>query len=146
MRIRPCLLADAPAVAGLATELGYPTDAAQARVRLEWLLGRGEDAVLVAEEENGGAVVGWVHVREARSLESEPVAEIAGLVVTAARRGQGFGTALVQAGLAWAAERGLPTVRVRSNVVRADTHRWYQAAGFEVIKTQRVFSRPSRRS
>jgi ribosomal protein S18 acetylase RimI-like enzyme len=142
MTVRPCVAADAPAVAGLATELGYPTDAEQARARLAWLLGRGEDAVLVAEAD--GAVVGWIHVREARALESEPLAEIAGLVVTAPRRGRGFGKALVQAGLAWAAERGLATVRVRSNVVRADTHRWYQAAGFEPIKTQRVFSRSSR--
>ena len=140
--VRPCLLADAPAVAELATELGYPTDAAQASGRLEWLLGRGEDAVFVVEED--GAVAGWIHVRETRALESEPMAEIAGLVVTAPRRGRGLGKALVRAGLAWAAGRGLPTVRVRSNVVRAETHRWYQAAGFEAIKTQRVFSRSSR--
>jgi ribosomal protein S18 acetylase RimI-like enzyme len=142
MLVRTCLLADAPAVAGLATELGYPTDGEQARDRLERLLGRAEDAVLVAEE--NGVVVGWIHVREGHALESEPVGEIAGLVVTAARRGRGLGKALVQAGLAWAAGRGLDTVRVRSNVVREETHRWYQAAGFEPIKTQRVFSRSTR--
>jgi GNAT superfamily N-acetyltransferase len=139
MPIRRCRLADAQAVADLATELGYPTDAARAGARLAWLLGRAEDAIFVAEHE--GAVVGWLHACETYSLESGPGVEIAGLVVAAPHRGQGFGKALVQAALAWAAERGFAAMRVRSNVVRQETHRWYQAAGFEIVKTQAVFSR-----
>jgi GNAT superfamily N-acetyltransferase len=141
MPVRPCRLSDAQAVADLATELGYPTGAEQAGSRLAWLLGREEDAVFAAELD--GAVVGWLHAREVRSLESEPCGEIAGLVVAAPHRGRGFGKALVRAALAWAAERGLPTLRVRSNVVRAEAHSWYRAAGFEVLKTQAVFSRSS---
>ena len=139
MPIRRCRPSDAQAVAELATELGYPTDAAQAAARLEVLRGRAEDAIFVTEDE--GVVGGWLHARETRELESEPCSEIAGLVVAAPRRGQGFGKALVEAALAWAADRGLATMRVRSNVVRQDTHRWYQAAGFKVLKTQAVFSR-----
>jgi GNAT superfamily N-acetyltransferase len=127
MTIRRCRLSDAQAVAELATELGYPTDAAQAGARLAHLLGRAEDAIFAAEDE--GVLVGWLHAREMRELESEPCGEIAGLVVAAPRRGQGVGKALVQAALAWAAERGLANMRVRSNVVRQETHRWYQAAG-----------------
>jgi ribosomal protein S18 acetylase RimI-like enzyme len=142
MLIRRCRLSDAPAVAELATELGYPSDAAQAGARLAWLLGRGEDAVFGAEVD--GAVAGWLHAREVRSLESEPFGEIAGLIVAAPRRGQGIGKALLQAAIAWTAERGLPTLRVRSNLVRTETHHWYQAAGFEIVKTQLVLSRPSR--
>ena len=141
MPIRRCRPSDAQAVAELATELGYPTDAAQAATRLAYLLGRAEDAIFAAEDE--GVVVGWLHARETRELESEPCGEIAGLVVAAPRRGQGFGRALVQAALAWAAERGLATMRVRSNVIRQETHRWYQAAGFKILKTQAVFSRPT---
>jgi len=139
MPIRRCRPSDAQAVAELATELGYPTDTAQASARLAWLLGRAEDAIFVAEHE--GAVVGWLHACETHSLESGPAAEIVGLVVAAPRRDQGFGKALVQAALAWAAERGFTAMRVRSNVVRQETHRWYQAAGFEIVKTQAVFSR-----
>jgi ribosomal protein S18 acetylase RimI-like enzyme len=142
MLIRRCLLSDAPAVAELATELGYPSDAAQAGARLAWLLGRDEDAVFAAEVD--GAVAGWLHAREVRLLESEPFGEIAGLIVAAPRREQGIGKALLQAAIAWTAERGLPTLRVRSNILRTETHRWYQAAGFEILKTQLVFSRPSR--
>lgn len=137
LTIRRCRLADAQAVAELAAELEYPTDAVQAATRLACLLGHAEDAIFAAE----GAVVGWLHAREMRELESEPCGEIAALVVAAPRRGQGFGKALVQAALAWAAERGLATMRVRSNVIRQGTHRRYQAAGFKVLNTQAVFSR-----
>jgi ribosomal protein S18 acetylase RimI-like enzyme len=139
MTLRRCRLSDAEAVADLATELGYPTDAAQAGARLAALLGREEDAIFAAEDEDG--VVGWLHARESRLLEAEPFAEIVGLVVAANRRGRGHGKALVRAALAWAAERGLASLRVRSNVTRRETHRWYQAAGFAITKTQAVFSR-----
>jgi ribosomal protein S18 acetylase RimI-like enzyme len=139
MLIRRCRAADARAVAELATELGYPTDSAQAGARLDRLLARTEDAIFAAED--GGVVVGWLHAREMHELESEPCGEIAGLVVAAERRGEGCGKALVQAALAWAAERGLATMRVRSNVVRQAAHRWYQAMGFEIQKTQAVFTR-----
>ena len=154
MLIRPCCLADAPEIAALAGELGYPSDTAQVAARLARLLGQADGAVLVAavdEHQPEGAagaaadagVAGWIHVREMLTPESDAFAEIAGLVVTAARRGQGIGRALVAAALGWAAGRGLPTVRVRSNTVRTETHRWYEAAGFTRTKTQAVFSRPS---
>jgi ribosomal protein S18 acetylase RimI-like enzyme len=140
MKIRSCRLADSAAVAELATELGYPTGAAQAEARLAVLLASQADAVLVAEEDDG-TVVGWLHARETRALESDPGAEIAGLVVAAPRRGRGHGRALVEGALRWAAARGLPTLRVRTNVARQETQRWYRAAGFAAVKTQVVFSR-----
>jgi GNAT superfamily N-acetyltransferase len=141
MQIRHCRASDAEAVAALANELGYSTTAEQARARLAWLLPQGDHGVFAAEED--GRVVGWLHMHAARTLESDPFAELAGLVVTASRRGSGIGKALVEAGLAWAAEQRLATVRVRSNVVRAAAHRFYEARGFRLLKTQAVFSRPS---
>jgi GNAT superfamily N-acetyltransferase len=84
---------------------------------------------------------GWLHVAEIRTLESEPYAEIVGLVVDASRRSSGIGAFLVQAAIAWAAERGLDEIRVRSNVVRQRAHRFYERLGFDVIKTQKVFRR-----
>src|SRR5258708_28930636 len=143
MLVRRCLPSDARAVAALATELGYRSDAAQAGARLAWLLGRDVDAVFAAEVD--GAVAGWLHAREVHLLESEPFGEIAGLIVAAPRRGQGIGKALLQAAIAWTAERGLSTLRGRSNLVRTETHRWYQAAGRAPVNTRRVCSRPARR-
>jgi GNAT superfamily N-acetyltransferase len=142
MLIRPCRLSDAEAAAALSTELGYPTTTEQAHARLEWLLPQGDHALLAAEVD--GRMVGWLHVHAARTLESEPFAELAGLVVAAAHRGAGIGKTLVEAALGWAAEHQLATVRVRSNVVRAAAHRFYEARGFQRLKTQAVFARFSK--
>jgi tRNA (adenine37-N6)-methyltransferase len=138
--IRPARESDASAIAGLAGELGYPSSTEDALARLGLLIGRNEDGTFVAE--SGGAIVGWMHVFGAGRLESDPFAEIAGLVVTAGARGRGIGKALVEAAEKWARERGYRSLRIRSNVIRADAHRFYEGFGYERVKTQAVFSKP----
>ncbi len=129
---------DAAAIARLATELGYPSAPEQAAERLARLANAGGACVLLAECD--GTAAGWLHVAEIHTLESEPYAEIVGLVVDANRRGSGVGAALVRAAMAWAAERALAEMRVRSNLVRERAHRFYERQGFRVLKSQRVFT------
>lgn len=145
MRIRSAHLADAPAIAVLATQLGYPTSAEQAEARLRDVLDRSSGAVLVAEDEEG-ATIGWLHVVGAYRVENDPFAEIAAMVVDETRRSQGIGAALVEAALDWAGRNGFATVRVRSNVVRERTHAFYERLGFRRTKTQVVFARAARSS
>ena len=137
--IRPAALADAADLAALSGQLGYPSTPAQIAARLAALAGAA-DAVQVAEVD--GRVAGWIHVCSHRPLESEPSAEIAGLVVDESRRGRGIGRLLVEAALAWARRQGYAGIRVRSNVVRADAHRFYEGLGFQRVKTQVTFTRP----
>jgi GNAT superfamily N-acetyltransferase len=139
MPIRPATLSDAAAVADLATQLGYPTRPEEAEARLRDVTSRPENAVLVAETD--GAVAGWIHVAGTYTVESEPYAEILGLVVDQARRGGGIGAALVAAADDWAAGHGFRTLRVRSNVVRERTHAFYERLGFARTKSQVVFLR-----
>jgi GNAT superfamily N-acetyltransferase len=141
MAQRPARETDAAAVADLSTQLGYPTRPEEALARLRALAGRSEDAVLVAEEEGTGRVIGWIHVCGVRRVESAPCAEIAGLVVDEAQRGKGTGAALVEAAAAWAREHGYATLRVRSNTVRVRTHAFYERLGFSRTKTQVVLAR-----
>jgi GNAT superfamily N-acetyltransferase len=137
--IRPVRLEDAAAVAGLSAQLGYPADAASVAGRLVHLAGAPEaHAVLVSVDEEE-AVTGWVHVSVERTVESDPYAEIRGLVVDEGCRGRGIGEALVRAGVTWAHGRGLRRVRVRSNVIRERTKAFYLRLGFTVKKTQAVF-------
>jgi N-acetylglutamate synthase-like GNAT family acetyltransferase len=140
MNIRPAHPEDAPAIAGLATQLGYPTRPEEAERRLGDVISRPENAVLVAEAE--GLVIGWIHVAGTHTVETEPFAEIRALVVDEARRGGGLGAELVAAANEWAAGHGFRTLRVRSNVVRERTHRFYERLGFARIKSQVVFARP----
>jgi len=141
MTLRPARPSDAPTIALLATQLGYPTSTEQAEVRLRDVLDRPGGAVLVAEDEDG-AVIGWIHVFEAYRVEAEPFAEIAALVVDETRRGRGTGAALVEAAAEWAGRHGFRNLRVRSNVVRERTHAFYERLGFARLKQQVVFVKP----
>jgi len=137
--VRAARTEDAATVARLATELGYPTAIGQARLRLERLAGESAARVLIAELD--GVAVAWLHVAEVCTVESDPYAEIVGLVVADAQRGSGIGAALVAAAIDWASARRLDAIRVRSNVVRERAHRFYERQGFQASKSQRVFTR-----
>ena len=141
MVLRTARLEDAPAIAVLATQLGYPTSAEQAEARLRDILNRPDGTVLVAEGDDGTAI-GWTHVAGAYRVQNDPFAEIFAMVVDERQRSQGIGAALVEAAVDWAGRHGFGTVRVRSNVVRERTHAFYERLGFTRTKTQVVFVRP----
>jgi GNAT superfamily N-acetyltransferase len=138
LTIRTALLRDAPDLASLSGVLGYPVGNETLARRLANLLGRHEDIVLVAEVAPG-QVVGWLHGAEQELLESGRRCEIVGLVVDAAYRGQGVGRQLVAAVEDWAARRGLEKIVVRSNVVRTESHPFYERLGYVRTKTQHAY-------
>ena len=135
--VRRAATADAARLAELSEILGYPVALSSLAPRLERLLARVEDAVLVAEAESG--VVGWVHGAEQELLESGRRCEILGLVVDPAYRSHGVGRRLVTAVEQWAANRGLEQMTVRSNVARAESHPFYQRLGYIRTKTQHAY-------
>jgi GNAT superfamily N-acetyltransferase len=129
---------DFEALAHLACELGYPSTAPEVRSRLDAVEGDPQHATFVAVE-HGGEVVGWIELAEIRSIAHDPRAEITGLVVDTAHRGAGVGRLLVERGEAWARERGLRAIGVRSNVIRERAHEFYLGLGYAVAKSQKVF-------
>lgn len=132
---------DAGAMATLSDELGYPVSPDVMRRRLTGVGSRPGDLVLVAVEPEG-VMVGWVHVFCAVRLEAEPFAEIGGLIVASAARGNGIGQALLAAAEGWARERGVGMMRVRSNVLRERAHGFYERCGYRSPKSQKVFEKP----
>ena len=128
-------IADVSAVARLATQLGYPSTPAQIERRFRALENAPEAGVMVAEGPDG-AVIGWIHVFATRQLESDPGAEIGGLVVDESARGRGIGSALMESAEAWARERGFEGVSVRSNVIRLEAHEFYKSRGYQILKSQ----------
>jgi GNAT superfamily N-acetyltransferase len=129
---------DAPEIAELATELGYPSSAEEIVRRLLPLLGSAEQLVLVAANGSDRAV-GWLHAAVRHQLLRDPDVQVVGLVVAAAHRGAGVGTRLLAAAERWAAETGAAEVRVRSNVARERAHRFYLREGYILAKTSRLF-------
>jgi GNAT superfamily N-acetyltransferase len=141
MRIRSMTAGDAGEVAALCGQLGYPSTPAQVSHRFGLLAERPESAVFVAEDEDEAMerIAGFVHVQGRLAVESDPRAEIAGLVVDETRRGAGVGRALLDAAERWAADRGYDEVTLHSNVVRERAHRFYQSLGYEMTKSSHVF-------
>jgi GNAT superfamily N-acetyltransferase len=139
-RIRPVGPRDGPALVRLAEALGYPSTAEQIQARLARIAADPEHAVFVAEIP-GGPVAGWVHVFINKLLESDPRAEIGGLVADPAVRRRGIGRALMQEAEAWSRARGLKVVSLRTNIKREDAHRFYESLGYTSAKTQLNYRR-----
>jgi len=138
--IRRAVLTDAFRLAALSETLGYPVASPVFEERLRGVLARPDDVVLVAERA-AGEVLGWVHASVQEPLESDRHCEILGLVVDAAHQGHGVGRRLVEAVEAWACQRTIDRVTVRSNVARAGSHPFYQRLGYRRVKTQHVYGK-----
>ena len=132
-------MSDTAALASLAGELGYPTDAAEMSTRLAALSESRNDAIFVAVL--GLTPVAWIHVALVTLLEAPLHAEIRGLIVTASLRSFGLGAQLVASAEEWARSRGVTRIRVRSNVVRERTHAFYERLGYTTTKAQKVFDK-----
>jgi GNAT superfamily N-acetyltransferase len=136
--IREASASDADEIARLAEQLGYATTPEQAAQRLASVLSDDEHEVFVAEDASGG-ILGWAHVFGARRLVSDRFAEIGGLVVDEAQRGEGVGKALLARAEAWAMQSGYGAVRIRSNVVREGARAFYEHLGYRRQKQQNAF-------
>jgi ribosomal protein S18 acetylase RimI-like enzyme len=128
---------DAPRIAELSGVLGYPVDSRVMAERLAHLVSRDDNAVFVVGE--GNSVVGWIHGAEHELLEIGRLCEILGLVVEPSARRSGAGRALIAAVEQWAGSRGVRQVSVRSNVVRLESHPFYEGLGFTRVKTQHSY-------
>lgn len=132
---------DAPELAELCGELGYPATRQQVVRRLAAIEACATGKVFVAEH-GDGRVIGWLHVASTPHLVDEDVAEILGLVVAPSMRGAGIGARLMRAAEAWARSRGVRCLRVRSRMERTRAHRFYHRDGYIVAKTQLVLVKP----
>jgi len=135
--IRTAVIDDAAHVADLSGILGYPVHAETMRQRLERVLASNAHTVFVAEIDN--RIVGWTETAEGEILVADRWCEIKGLVVADGQRGRGVGRKLVEAVEQWARSRGLDQVSVRSNVIRPESHPFYERIGYERFKTQHAY-------
>jgi GNAT superfamily N-acetyltransferase len=140
MRIRTFSLLDAPEIAALAGQLGYPVEDEDARTYLRGIERDADHALFVAESDSG-SVIGWVHVYRTRRAFAHPHAEIGGLVVDERHRGMGIGGKLLEQSERWARRRKCSTVLIRSNVARGRARDFYLGAGYSPRKQQNVFEK-----
>src|SRR5207302_2748040 len=141
LKIRRAKSADAPRIAVLSGQLGYPATATEMRKRLAGIKPASQHAVFVADSPEDG-VIGWTHVSKQPLLEAEIRAEVNGLVVAEGQRSMGAGALLLAAAEDWARKHGCRGMSVRSNVIRERAHEFYERNGYEHYKTQKSFRKP----
>jgi GNAT superfamily N-acetyltransferase len=136
--VRRARISDAPQIAELSGQLGYPTTAAEITKRMRKLKPASQNALFVAESRDSG-VVGWTHVSVTHLVEVGTRAELNGLIVAEGQRSLGAGARLLEAAEGWARKHGCPSMSVRSNVIRDRAHKFYERQGYEHYKTQKAF-------
>ena len=135
LEVRDARPADAPALAALLAELGYPVAPEVVAARLAALIAAG-DRALVAAETSGETTeattpLGLVTVHVTPVLHRPtPVGRVTSLVVAERARGRGVGRALVAAAERLLAEKGCALVEVTSNRRRTDAHAFYERLGY----------------
>ncbi len=136
--IRPARADDAPEIARLATELGYPATPAEMEPRLAAILPRNDRLVAVAED-SSPLLLGWVAAERRLLLHYDARAELIGLVVGSNARRRGVGRALVFTAEEWTVAQGLPGIFVRSSTTRIESHPFYESLGYRRNKTQHSY-------
>jgi ribosomal protein S18 acetylase RimI-like enzyme len=138
VHIRDARADDAPALAELLAELGFPAPAEAVETRLEAMLKAGE-VVLVATQDEGVLGLVTVHITPVLHRPTS-VGRLTALVVTDHARGQGVGRALVESAERLLASRGCGLVEVTSNRRLTDAHAFYERLGYE--STSLRFKKP----
>lgn len=139
MVVRDATLADAPALAPLLGELGYPAPADALASRMRRMLGRDDQRILVAEQDGTALGLLALHVFPVLAYDRD-LAMIMALVVKESARGLGVGRALIEQAEAVGKSLGASRLMVTTHVRRADAHAFYERLGFEF--TGRRYVRP----
>jgi|SRR5690242_2450232 len=137
--IRKIRRADAAAIASLSQQLGYKASEKETAERITSIENNPEHLLSLVEVSN--QIVGWIHAFVSLHLESNSFVEIGGLVVDENYRKQGIGQKLIAEVEKWAIEKKLNHLRVRSNIIRKETHQFYLNRRFQLTKEQKIFDK-----
>ncbi len=130
LTIRDARPGDAPALAPLLDQLGYPASPEAVRRRIDVLAASNADRLVVAELD--GRVVGLAAIHVSPSLEyDEPAAKLSAIVVDREHRRHGIGEALVAAMEAEARTRGCGLIFLTTAERRRGSHAFYRRIGWE---------------
>lgn len=137
--IREATIHDSEGLALLSDQLGYASKTPEIHLRLEALLKNSDHCVVLAHKEE--KILGWIHGFYALRVESDPFVEIGGLVVDSGYRKMGIGKLLISRIDLWAETKQCKDVRVRCNIVRKESHLFYEGLGFVENKVQKIFGK-----
>jgi GNAT superfamily N-acetyltransferase len=135
--IRQISETDAPAVTTLSHQLGYPLSEEQILQNMKAVLESKDHDAFVAV--HGNKIVGWIGVAQAILIVAPAYCEINGMVIDEPYRRKGIGKMLIGQAKHWAKEKGNTKMKLRCNVIRTETHVFYQHMNFIETKQQKSF-------
>ena len=124
-------------ITALSLQLGYENKTKELSRRLEFILESNYDCIFIAQSDD--QVIGWIHALVAVRVESPIFVEITGLVVDENFRSNKIGQKLIEAVKEWSDDLEITLIKVRCNVIRTASHKFYEALGFTLDKEQKVF-------
>jgi len=89
----------------------------------------------------GETLLGFAHVRICYSLERDPSAEVAAIIVGREHRRSGVGRRLMSAAEIWARQAGRAYLLLHTDVTRTPAHAFFTALGYEKSSTSIGFVR-----
>ena len=129
LSLRLATESDAESIAGLLTELGYPTNPGEAWRRLAGVRRDPASRVLVAVDEAG--IVGCLSALLVPNFpDGTTICRITSVVVAKAHRRQGVGATLLEGAHEFAKQRRCSGIEITSAERRAEAHRFYERLGF----------------
>ena len=137
INIRSANKSDCAGITALTNELGYPSSFEKISEILDLVLKHDDHQVFVAEKDV--SIVGYIHLVCALRIGSDPFVEISALIVHDRYRKQGVGKSLLLESEKWAKDKGYSYIRIRSNILRENAHRYFMEKGYQNLKTQQVF-------
>lgn len=137
VQVREISEKDAESVATLSTQLGYESDIRQTSARIKSINDSNENCAFVALIDD--EVVGWIHGFYTLRIESDPFVEIGGLIVDENYRNLKIGKQLIENVDLWAKKHQVKKLKVRCNIKRTESHKFYERIGFKENKRQVAF-------
>lgn len=137
--IREAREEDAEIISDLCEQLSRRISAEDVIERLKIFAGDPAYSFYVAEAD--GRVIGFVCTGIRTEILTGLQARIDGVVVESSFRGGGVGRKLMAAAEKWAKENGSETMKLNSNTIRAEAHKFYEKIGYEKAKEQYQFKK-----
>ena len=138
--IRNIRESDLEQVSVLLVQLGYKVTPDELKLRIEKITSYEKGNVFVAET-NSNEIIGCVNALIDTRFAGGSFGEIVSLVVNETYRGKGVGKKLIEEATEWLKRKGETKLRIRCNVIRDETHKYYEHLGFVEKKSQKIFEK-----
>ena len=133
LKLRAARKEDCSEITNLTNQLGYPSTIEKISDIMDRVLVHKDHQVFIAEKDN--IIVGYIHLVQSMRIGSNSFVEIAAFIIDESSRSAGVGSSLIGESEQWAFSMGFKDIRIRSNIIRQEAHKFFHKRGYQNIKT-----------